>query len=124
MAIVWVVDDDIALIEMVRSALQPQGHSVRPFGSAKVALEALASAECEIPGVIVTDLMMPEMDGYTFHLELQKADRTRGIPLVVMTAKGRTRDLFAQSPNVWRFIEKPFDLDKMREAVRSALAGG
>lgn len=123
MAIVWIVDDDSSLIEMVRAALDAQGHDIRTFETAQDAAWALAAPDCPLPGVIVTDLMMPGMDGYTFQAELQKDERTRPIPLIVMTAKGKTRALFDHSPNVRSFIEKPFDLDAMRSAVRDALEG-
>lgn len=121
MEIVWIVDDDPGIIRMVQEALVAFDYDIRTFETALDAVSALADPACLLPGVIVTDLMMPGMDGYTFHSELLKDERTRPIPLIVMTAKGKTQGLFEQSSNMKRFIEKPFGLDDIRSAVRDAL---
>ncbi|MBI3291234.1 MAG: response regulator, partial [Elusimicrobia bacterium] len=67
------------------------------------------------------DIMMPEMDGYSVTAKLAEQESTRKIPVMVLTAKGQMRDLFAMSGNVTLYMEKPFDPKDLREKVRDLL---
>jgi CheY-like chemotaxis protein len=83
------VEDDPATRELLRRMLESDGWTVAEAGNGR---EALACVERRRPGLIVLDLMMPEMDGFEFLTELQRHEQWRSIPVVVVTA----RDLSAE----------------------------
>ena len=126
-ATVMVVDDEPDNIALLRFMLESQGYSVCEAGNGVEALEALGvepAAESCLPDLIILDIMMPIMDGYALNMRLQTDDRTRGIPILVLTAKGqKMRDLFEMAPNVAAYVQKPFDPKTLRELIASILAG-
>jgi len=76
------------------------------------------------PDLIILDVMMPIMDGYTLNGLLQREDMTRSIPILVLTAKGqKMRDLFEMAPNVAAYVQKPFDPKMLRELIIGILTG-
>ena len=89
-----------------------------------ILLEALLDPGLERPQLIILDIMMPEMDGFTFHNRLQEDKRTRRIPIIVTTAKGGIKEAFRQSASVAAFMEKPFLIEDLRGAVDKALSQG
>jgi CheY-like chemotaxis protein len=85
---ILVLEDDIAMREMLARTLTKEGWRVTEAENGKVALEQIRH---EIPGMILLDLMMPIMDGFTFLKELRKEDQWRDIPVLVITSKDITR---------------------------------
>jgi signal transduction histidine kinase/CheY-like chemotaxis protein len=81
---VLVVEDDPATREMMRRTLVNDGWTVDEAENGRVGLERVRQRP---PGLILLDLMMPEMDGFAFVEELRKNDEWRRIPVVVVTAK-------------------------------------
>lgn len=119
MARIMVVDDERDVVTLVRFMLEKDGHQVTEAYNGEEALDKLSKGEP--PQLIILDVMMPVMDGYTLSSRLADDDRTRGIPLLVLTAKGDMRDLFELAPNVAAYIEKPFDPKTLRELVYGML---
>jgi GAF domain-containing protein/CheY-like chemotaxis protein len=86
---VLVVDDDADLRALLRRMLEPEGYTVIEADNGRTALERLREVT---PSVVVLDLMMPEMDGFEFVAEFRGREAWRAIPIVVVTAKGLSRD--------------------------------
>ena len=86
---ILVVEDDPAAREMFRRAVADHGWRVTEAENGRVGLQKI---EEEAPGVILLDLMMPEMDGFTFIEELRRQPQHRHIPVVVVTAKDLTEE--------------------------------
>ncbi|MGQ0562359.1 MAG: response regulator [Gemmatimonadota bacterium] len=84
---VLVVDDDAATREMLRRILEKDGWDVVEAQNGRVALEIMQQHP---PAALLLDLMMPEMDGFTFVDELQKRGMAGSAPIVVLTAKTLT----------------------------------
>jgi signal transduction histidine kinase/DNA-binding response OmpR family regulator len=84
---ILVVDDDVAVRELMRRILEREGYAVTEAENGRAALERLREA---IPGLILLDLMMPDMDGFEFVAECRTHEAWRGIPIVVVTAKDLT----------------------------------
>ena len=82
MATVFLVDDDLDGSEVVAQFLERAGHTVcqSPGGH-----QALASIPVILPDVIVTDLRMPHMDGFTFLRQLREDNLTAAIPAIILT---------------------------------------
>jgi PAS domain S-box-containing protein len=83
------VEDDADIREMTRRMLEAGGWSVIEAENGRAGLERLAAAR---PGVIVLDLMMPEMNGFEFVEELRRHPDWKSIPIVVVTAKDLTAE--------------------------------
>ena len=101
---VLVVDDDATLRELLRRILEGAGYTVVEAENGRVALERLRTLE---PGVILLDLMMPEMDGFEVVAEMRRHEAWRTIPIVVVTAKELTaEDRQRLNGYVERILEK------------------
>lgn len=86
---VLVVEDDTATRELIRAVLQKDGWMVMEAENGRVALDRVAA---EKPAVIILDLMMPEMDGFEFVVQLRAREEWRDIPVIVVTAKDITAE--------------------------------
>jgi signal transduction histidine kinase/DNA-binding response OmpR family regulator len=101
---VLVVEDDEATREIMQSHLERDGWRVRTAANGRLALEAVAS---ELPGLILLDLMMPEMDGFQFLDEFRRSPAGRSVPVVVLTAKDLTAEDRARlNHSVERVLQK------------------
>jgi CheY-like chemotaxis protein len=127
-ATVMVVDDEPEIVTLLRFVLEKEGYRVTEAGNGQVALERLGvepgSQPAPFPDLIILDIMMPVMDGYVLNMRLQADEKTRGIPILVLTAKGqKMRDLFEMAPNVAAYVQKPFDPKMLRELIAGILSG-
>jgi CheY-like chemotaxis protein len=84
---VLIVEDDEPTREMLRRTLQKEGWQIREAANGRLGLEELAHG---VPGLILLDLMMPEMDGFTFMQELRQRPDCAHVPIIVITAKDLT----------------------------------
>jgi DNA-binding response OmpR family regulator len=119
MAKILAVDDEKEMVELLKVLLEKDGHLV---AAAHNGTEALAHLAQETPDLILLDVTMPDMDGYTFVSNLQAEDATRDIPVMVLTGREGLRDTFVVFSNVADFITKPFDVKDLRSRVQAALA--
>ena len=86
---VLIVDDDPDFRQLLRRILEQDGCTVAEAGDGR---DALALLHELMPGVILLDLMMPEMDGFEFIAELRQHEACRAIPVIVITAKDLTAE--------------------------------
>ena len=86
---VLVVEDDITMRSMMSKMLANANWCVRQANNGR---EALAKVEEEIPALILLDLMMPEMNGFDFIIQLRQREEWRHIPVIVLTAKELTEE--------------------------------
>jgi CheY-like chemotaxis protein len=84
--------------------------------------EALDIAERHQPALILMDLMMPKIDGYTACLRIKTDHITKGIPVVMLTAIGHELNRsFAEEMGANGYITKPFTRDALLEEMRRLL---
>ena len=113
---ILVVDDDPSIRGLVAEALEGAGYTVETADSGTEALERVARA---VPDGIVLDIWMPSLDGFDFMRTLRANEKTRDVPVVVISAAYPERaahDLGAQE-----FLAKPFDVAALLEAVERAV---
>jgi len=110
---VLVVDDDASIRELLSTVLEDDGYEVVPAANGEDALAVCARWR---PDVIVLDLMMPVMDGWTFAKRLRERD---DIPIVVLSA-ANDLERHAKSVGAADVIGKPFDLDQLIPTVARA----
>jgi len=109
--IILVVEDEDPIRELVRGVLVDEGYAVSEAANGAAALEL---ARREQPALVVTDLMMPVMDGAALCHALKADPRTRSVPIIVMTASGRKA---AAESGAAAYLGKPFDLDCLLQLV-------
>src|SRR5215831_16209646 len=79
---VLLVEDDTALAQMYRVKLEKDGYTVRVVGDGEQALSVLAE---DLPDLIFLDIRLPRMDGLTFLERLRASQRTRNVPVVIVS---------------------------------------
>jgi two-component system sensor histidine kinase/response regulator len=118
--LILVVEDDLALLEGVSELLKLSDYGVLTATNGVEALEILKDNR---PDLIVSDIMMPEMDGYAFHEAVRERPDMYTIPFIFLTARGEKRDIRrGKASGVDDYITKPFDDEDLLVAVESKLA--
>ena len=119
---ILVVDDEAAIRELVAELMADEGYVVDQAADGAAALLKVGQAR---PDVVVLDLMMPVMDGWTFARELHAATPGANIPIVVTSA---SPDLSRAAEELRPYgvragIAKPFDLDVLLAAIAHVARG-
>ncbi|HHL40139.1 MAG TPA: response regulator [Deltaproteobacteria bacterium] len=116
---VLIVDDDAGIRELIASKMVMDGYEVEQAGDG---LEGLDKVEAFHPDLILVDVMMPRMDGYEMCRRLKSDDRTRLIPVVMLTAKSELEDVvLGLELGAEDYIEKPCSLIEVSARVKSLL---
>jgi len=117
---VLVVDDDPWILRMVTATLQKRDYVV---DTAREGRQALERASANPPDVIISDVMMPVMDGWTFVEQLRRDPRLSMIPVIFLTALGKDEARIAElGLRPEDFLAKPFRFDALEKRVAAALA--
>lgn len=110
--VVLVVDDERPIVDLLQDLLQDQGYEVRRAYDGMTALQMI---ERELPDLVVTDVMMPRLDGLALFNEIRT--RTASLPVILMSAAVTPRKIDAT------FVPKPFDIDTLLDLVDEKLQG-
>lgn len=112
---ILVVDDDEATLDLVAIVLRRQGYRVLAASNAVRGLELLNS---EPISLVITDLMMPHLDGITFTQQIHQIARYKDLPVIMMTAFG-SETVFdsGMRRGVALTLTKPLDLSKLLDLV-------
>ncbi|MFA5140918.1 MAG: response regulator [Elusimicrobiota bacterium] len=130
MAHILVVEDERDVVTLIKFLLEKDGHRVSEAYNGAEALQFLGvepdtpKTKEQLPDLVIIDVMMPVMDGFTATRKMNEHGKAKSIPVVVLTAKGQVRDLFENAPNVAAYLEKPFDPKKLKEMISSLLGTG
>ena len=118
--LVYVIDDDQDMREVLSFALESDGYQVMAYANALNAFESLENlSEKELPSLILVDYLMPDMDGVTFvKMMKESSDLLKKIPLVMSTAMGK-KDFSQGFPDDVIHLSKPMDLDELLSVTRN-----
>ena len=113
------IDDDPNLILLVKDYLEFRGYEVITAENGREALEVL---EQETPDMIICDVMMPEMDGYSLVSAIRQDPKTSWIPVLFLSAKGQSQDR-VKGLNIGAdvYMVKPFEPEELVAQVESSL---
>jgi DNA-binding response OmpR family regulator len=114
---ILVVEDDVALQDMLRFALETEGYAVE---SAEDGLNALQKVRRAPPDLVILDLNMPRMGGEDFLYAWRTGVEAPGVPVIVITAVSQA--IRPQDLGVAAFFPKPFSIDTFLWHVRDLLA--
>ncbi len=113
------VDDEPGLREAVKDYLQESGFNVQVASNAREGWELVQK---DTPDLVISDVMMPQVDGYQFLKQLRDDPRFKTLPVVFLTAKGMTTDrIQGYQAGVDAYISKPFDPDELVAIVENLL---
>lgn len=116
---VLVVDDDDSYCTIIRELLIRNGYCVLVACNVTEALEMM---QRDRPDLILTDIMMPEVDGLTFIRRLRSTPNHSGIPTIVVSAlvMARERAAAAQA-GADAFVAKPFSINQLRATIEAVM---
>ncbi|MFH0801364.1 MAG: response regulator [bacterium] len=117
--IILLVEDDLTLRRSIGFFLEVEGFLVLEAGNGREALEVIGHSP---PDLIVTDIMMPEMDGVQFYLTLKEDPASREIPVIALTVKNALQDhQYASYLGMDEYLNKPFDPQELMGKIRKLL---
>lgn len=119
MAKILVIDDDQAINELIKINLELSYYNVI---SAFDGNRGYALAKQELPDLIVLDVMMPEVDGYTVAKRIRENNSTKDIPIIMLTALGMLQNK-AQGFDIGvdDYLVKPFEMEELLMRVKALL---
>ncbi|CAK0771032.1 DNA-binding transcriptional dual regulator PhoB [Gammaproteobacteria bacterium] len=116
---IMVVEDEMAIQELLRHVLTQAGFDVSVMGSAEL---ALAKINEELPASVLVDWMLPGISGPTLVKRLRANSRTKDLPILMVTARGEEQDRIAGlETGADDYVSKPFSPKELVARVRAVL---
>lgn len=110
---ILIIDDEADLVVSVQLALQAQGYEISTAYDGQEGLDRLKE---ERPDLIILDVSMPNMDGYTFLQERKAIPSAKNIPVIMYTGRDQMKELF-EAEGVMDYIAKPFETEDLIKKV-------
>lgn len=119
---ILIVEDEESIRSFVRAYLESEGFQVFEAENGKEGLDVLTKNKADL---IITDIMMPVMDGIEFFKEVRRIPETKEIPVIMLTVKDEFSDIkYAYLLGVEEYITKPFDPSLLVNRIRQIFEGG
>ena len=115
---ILVVDDDPEISSLVQYTLESLGHQVKVCDNGREVLDVLHSYK---PELLVLDVMLPGMDGYSLTAQIAEDAELNKMPIIVLSALEPSRTMFQRFSQVAGFLTKPFNTEDLTEAVKNGL---
>jgi DNA-binding response OmpR family regulator len=116
---VLVVEDDPDIVELIAHYLKAEGFSVDSAGDGRLGLEQLRAGGYQL---VILDLQLPGMDGLAVCAELRRDKRTRGLPVIMLTARGDESDrIVGLELGADDYVVKPFSPKELVARVRAVM---
>ena len=117
---ILLVEDEQSMITLIRYNLEAEGYTIIPV---KNGLQALDYCQSIRPDLIISDIGMPEMDGFELRETLLQDDKLREIPFIFLTARSQSDErLKGMSLGVSYFLTKPFEPELLLMTVADILS--
>ena len=117
---ILIADDEFLIRWSLTKALSQEGYIVTAVENGRMAVEAAQSEHFDF---IITDLVMPELGGWEV-LDFLRGTKTSS-RIIMMTGHGKEdTEKMARERGVWAYVQKPFIIDRIKQILRDALAGG
>jgi len=121
---IMVVDDEKSFITLLDMTLTQAGFYVMPAVTGKEALDKLNNSTDDfLPDLILLDINLPDMDGWSICDRLTRSDKFRHIPIIMLTVRNRKEDV-VRGLNLGSddYVTKPFDPDELVERINRVLS--
>ena len=117
---ILVVDDEVMLVNLLQMRLEANGYEVEVAYDGQ---EGLSKTVRTRPDLIILDINMEGMDGYTMLKELRKKTGIKDTKVIMLSASGKMREIF-EKEGISDYITKPFDADDLLTRVAEVIKGG
>lgn len=116
---ILIVEDVEDHLEIVKIILEQHNYNILTATNGKSGLE---SAQKNLPNLMILDVMLPEMNGYEVCRALRSDQKTRGIPVIMLSVKSNPEDIEAgYKSGANEYITKPFNLEELIKKVKKHL---
>ena len=116
---ILIIDDDVAINELIKVNLELQGYEVI---QAYNGTEGFALVKQEAPSLVILDVMMPEVDGFTVAQRIRQNQELSEIPIIMLTALSQLNDkVNGFNLGVDDYLTKPFEIEELLVRVRALL---
>ncbi len=114
------IEDEPEMIDLIRIILSRKGFEVKGAAGGE---EGLKKIYAEKPDLVLLDLMMPDIDGWEVYQQMKADQKTKDIPVIIVTAKAQNIDkvLGLQVAKVDDYISKPFSPEDLLSSVEKVL---
>jgi DNA-binding response OmpR family regulator len=119
--LVLVVEDDPSVSDLVARSLKKSGYEVQQAYDGLAASKLLGAAT-RLPDLVICDVMMPTVDGFSLARLMKASDELRGIPIIFLTARTEPKDLIEGiKVGARHYVQKPFKLQDLMDKVAKCL---
>ena len=116
---ILVIDDEQSINELIKINLELAGYKVI---QALDGIKGFALAKQELPNLIILDVMMPEVNGFTVAQRIRQNDSTKDIPILMLTALSQLDDkIKGFDIGIDDYLVKPFEMDELKVRIRALL---
>ncbi len=116
---ILIVDDDPTTLHLITTSLSACGHTIITAANGQEGCDKLKT---ETPDLIISDMLMPVMDGITFYKNIKKNKATANIPVLILTGRGKMEDSL-RVMGVNDFLAKPFKSSILISKIENLLNG-
>jgi DNA-binding response OmpR family regulator len=117
--LVLLVDDEPAVLSATRAGLMDRGFTVQTVGCAEEAIKAIHTLK---PGIVVSDLVMPEINGFELFEEVKKIKEFTKLPFVFLTAvDDYYARKFGKEIGGAAYMTKPVDMDELERIIKAKI---
>lgn len=116
---ILIVEDTRPLADSIRDILEMEGFSVSLVSNGENAITFLQE---QMPDLIITDLLMPKMNGFELIENIRSDDKSKDVPIILLTAQiGQENRLAGEKAGASFFIEKPFEEEVLLQSIKTLL---
>ncbi|MFA5333077.1 MAG: response regulator transcription factor [Candidatus Nanoarchaeia archaeon] len=121
MATILIVDDDEKIRAVLEIFLKSKNHKILSADNGKIAINVLKKMQ-QMPDLIIMDVMMPELDGYSTSRIIRK-EITKTVPILFLTVRDSSNDLVTGfDAGGTEFMTKPFEYEKLEAVIKKLLS--
>jgi two-component system alkaline phosphatase synthesis response regulator PhoP len=111
---ILLVDDEPELVEMLTTRLEANDYDVSIAFDGEAGLKKLRD---EMPDLVVLDVGLPGMDGYTFVRAASADEKIKQVPIIILTSRDKMQDLF-EMEGIKEYVTKPFEAEELLEKIK------
>jgi len=116
---ILLVDDDQDINSLIQGELERLGYEVKSLDGGEEVLGTMRSYK---PDLLIMDVMLPGVDGYSLTNNIAEDEDLKDIPVIIMSALSTSRVMFEPLKQVHAFFSKPFSTEEFMASVKTALA--
>jgi len=115
---ILIAEDEKDIVDVLKMGLELEGYEVIVAYDGE---ETLRKLKEEKPDLLLLDIMMPKVDGYSISVKMKEDEELKNIPIIVITGKGEMRKVFEETKNIDGYLEKPFPIEVLIKEVKRVL---